>query len=368
MIDIGKGPQPTTTTEGANHDNLKNLLPGAAGGRGIQIYDNKNNALATDNAYYYFDGPTLKYFEKAKDVEGSKTIDEKVMTFAPDGSPLDVIDKTKYKDLDARVKDYQGKTNELKKITGTDIPNAKTAYELYRQKKQAYYLVSTLMDTFGFKKFMSAAYWTDKWGPGKYVTAVADVLDPQRWSNSLCNPDNGLLYAGGNPEGTVYSCSSIEGSGCRLVLTYGAEYQEYYIKNSTSDKTRYLYTVSYLVGPATTDVPYNIEFKGLIGKYDSKAKSPLMGYNSSKYIVLPAGQLGQPDQKAKAFLLDYQYSQICFIFQKDFPDKGDGPSEKCRSIKENVFNTGKPMSEEQMNAQYGAGFTGTTHNSGGFME
>ncbi|GIU69731.1 MAG: hypothetical protein KatS3mg002_0967 [Candidatus Woesearchaeota archaeon] len=113
------------------------------------------------------------------------------------------------------------------------------------------------------------------------------------------------------------------GKGCKLVLSYGAEYLDY--ENNT-----YLYTITYLVGPVVSDVSFNIVLKGPSG--------------SSKWYerdrILPAHNY---DSNAVAILSKKKYTQICVSFKGNFPDRGDSAKDFCRPIRQNVFNTGRPI-------------------------
>jgi hypothetical protein len=356
--------QASKPTQQQTFANLDSMLPGEN-----NIYATQSEGQAKSNGlgYYYFDGNTLMYDTKTVCVPpcviSPKDVTIPILTYDSEGLPDDfnneIMTNPEYDALTKRANELWNEKRNLE-VADKDRQLKEDAFAAYVAEKHAYTLVTTFMSVLGFQKFMTSEYWIGKLPGAQFVTSVADSLDTDRWKNSLCNPDNGLLYSGGDqPEGTVYQCSGSGGTGCRIVLTFGAEYQKYIVFNATSNtnKTKYLYTVSYFVGPVRTDVKYNIKLKGITGA----GKDPLMRFNTS-YIILPADKY---DQNADVFLLNNSYSQICFVFQKDFPNQGDGPLEKCRTIKENVFNTGRPLTEEEMTNQYSGDSTSSTY-SGGF--
>jgi len=52
------------------------------------------------------------------------------------------------------------------------------------------------------------------------------------------------------------------------------------------------------------------------------------------------------DSNAGVILLNKKYDKMCISFTGRFPDQGDSAKEFCRSIKEDVFRTGKPVLNE----------------------
>lgn len=347
-----------------SNTNLESLL-------GSRVYSSVTEVPNNCNDCFYFsDNKLMRQQTQSTPLE--------ILTVDEQGHPSDVnkvitdpkfnkviTDPKLYNALKTRV-DNLKKTQEAIKQAEEEFKKAEKAYNKYRMEQQAYMLVRVFMDMLGFRKFMSAEYWAEHAGGAigdlsRFITHVADSIDTERWSNSLCNPNSGEFYSGTDaPEGTLYQCTN-QGIGCRLILTFGAEYQEYLSQND--NKTRYLYTVSYMVGPVDYNTNFNMKFKGIKGA-NSNGKDPLPGYNASTYLMIPQGQYLK---KSKVFILDHKYSNICFLFQKDFPKIGDGMNEYCRPIKEDIFNTGRPLSDVEMNNMYGSGFSAASYSGGGFM-
>lgn len=310
---------------------LLNVLPYGKdqGGLGILI-DGKGG---TDkDKYYYYENNAVWFYQKDKG-------DLKIISYDENGKPqkLDVLElnnteKEKWKDfienqqirrLNESFNKYKDKQKELEKKR-PDYYNARNKYREYMIKQKAVTFVNLLMDQFGFRKFLTAEYWSDKMGVAEYITKASNAVDPEIWKNNLCNPDNGPLLSGNEkPEGTVYSCYNAPGQGCKLVLTYGAEDFDY--GNGTT-----LYTITYLVGPVLRDVNFNIKLKGPQGTalWYEKDKT-LKAYNY--------------DSAATAILSKKKYTHVCVSFRGNFPDKGDSPKEFCRQIKNDVLRTGRPV-------------------------
>lgn len=314
-----------------NYQSLLKVLP--YGMDMDTIYD--SDASTEKDKFYYFKDNTLYYHEKNNG-------EIKIVTYNADGEPseyhLDELprplekwqaefvnrsgpEKLKTKEtFDKFAKDKE----EFDKKK-PDYDAAREKYRKYMLEQKALVFVNLFMDQFGMRKFLTAEYWVDKWGLGEYVTEVADAVDPQIWKNNLCNPDNGPFIAGSDqPEGTVYSCYNQPGQGCKLVLTYGAEYL--YYGNNT-----YLYTVSYLAGPVLRDTRLTVKLKGPQGTLSSAER------------ILRANNY---DSSAQAFLSNKKYTQICVSFTGNFPDIGDPAKEFCRAIREDVLRTGKPYIDE----------------------
>jgi len=210
--------------------------------------------------------------------------------------------------------------------------------------------VRLLFDTFGFKKFLTAEYWQDKWGVGKYITEVADAVDPAKWKNNLCNPFGSHLFTGeSSGSGTVYQCANT-GNGCRLVLSFGAERVQY-------NDTYYIYTLTYIVGPVSKDTQFNILLngQGVLGG------NTIKGFTNNMLL-----STGHAAQNSRIIVTDKQYDQMCFQFTSGFPTSTDDMS-YCRDIKDNTFNTGNPYTAQDITNAAGGGAT-TLSSGKGFME
>ncbi|MEM4637921.1 MAG: hypothetical protein QXK76_02780 [Candidatus Woesearchaeota archaeon] len=314
---------------------LLNVLPYGNDQKSLGILNGKGG---TDkDKYYYYENNAIWFYQKDKG-------DLKVISYDENGKPqkLDVLElgngeKQKWKDfienpqinkLKKSFDEYTEKQNELDKKR-PDYYKARDEYKKYMMKQKAVTFVSILMDQLGFRKFLTAEYWSDKMGLAEYITKVSDAVDPEIWKNNLCNPDNGPLLTGNEqPEGTVYSCYNAPGQGCKLVLTYGAEDFDY--GNGTT-----LYTITYLVGPVLRDVSFNIKLKGPEGT--------ALWYERDK--ILKAYNY---DSAATAILSKKKYTHVCVLFRGDFPDKGDSPKEFCRQIKKDVLRTGRPVLDDNV--------------------
>ncbi|GIU69732.1 MAG: hypothetical protein KatS3mg002_0968 [Candidatus Woesearchaeota archaeon] len=175
--------------------------------------------MTSDNKFYYFKDNVLYYHEKEND---KKSFDIKILTFDNDGYPVEHhldVDDTKLSDrqrafiklakngnLLKRFEDYKKDSEELKQKI-EQYSEAKKEYRIYMLKQKAMVFVNIFMNQLGLRKFLTADYWVDKFGPAEYITKVANAVDPEIWKNNLCNPDNGPLLIGSEqPEGTVYSC------------------------------------------------------------------------------------------------------------------------------------------------------------------
>ncbi|MGV8150573.1 MAG: hypothetical protein ACP5NV_02490 [Candidatus Woesearchaeota archaeon] len=331
-----------------DYSGLRTVLPGASK---IPIHENKD--VATEKEYYYFENNVLYYYNNGNT--------QRIIEYNSDGTPK----KTYFEEikdpekkwlanistkLDSTEKAY-AQYNNISSLHSEKTKKLNDAYEEYRKQKlkeKAVLLVNIFMDQLGFKKFMTADYWEDKWGPGKYITEVADFADPAIWKNNLCNPDNGLFYSGNDqPEGTAYSCDNSPGQGCKLVLTYGAEVLDY--GNGT-----YLYTMTYVIGT----VPHNVQFNVLL-----KGDGTLKGFNDYKLL-----NAFNRDGKATVILSNKKFTQMCVAFNGDFPDKGDSYNEFCRPIKKDVFKTGKPVIDENIKGYPSGNIGGNNGANGGFFE
>lgn len=353
-----------------NYDKLKKVLPF---GSELNVYENSASANTRgekETKYYYFEDNNLMYHDEDKKTE------LKILEYEPDGYPKYdsngnpiVIDVTtlseewKGTEFAKRLVDKNGKnivsTNAIdlkdKKVIYLEKnkarEDAREKYRVYMLKQKAEVLVDILLSQLGLKKFLTADYWAEKYGGvHEYITTVADAADPEIWKNNLCNPENGPLYAGNDqPEGTVYSCYNSPGEGCKLVLTYGAEYFDY--GNNTN-----LYTITYLVGTVPQDVQFNIRLKGPSGTINGFAKNKFL--KAFSY-----------DSKADVLLSKDTYDRICVYFTGNFPDKRDPAQEFCRSIKEDVFRTGNPPLLDETTTGYPSGNYGSgSSNSLGFFE
>jgi hypothetical protein len=328
-----------------NYASLQNILPG---GNTYKVYP--ADTIIGDKNYYYFDGNML-YLK----LDGQQP--QKMIEYDSDGVPQkiyveDLKDKPEFKDVYSKKATLEtaftkGETaiqNEDTKAKA--LLDAREAYRVYMLKQKATVILNILLDQLGMRKFLTAEYWSDKWGPGQYITQVADAVDPEIWKNNLCNPDNGPLIAGNDqPAGTVYSCYNQPGQGCKLVLTFGAEYTDY--GNNTN-----LYTMTYLVGTVPRDVQFMVRLKGPSGTLDGFTANKMLKANSY-------------DSKATAMLSKKKYDKICISVTGNFPDQGDSSKEFCRSIKEDVFRTGKPVYKESTT---GGGSGGGGTDTRGFFE
>lgn len=335
-----------------NYDNLEKLLPKGDKGKPLEVYDGVQTNV---DEYYYFDNNKLMYYKKA--TEKDTEIKNQVAEFDIDGKPKSgSITDLKYETLKKKVTDYETNKKQLDdELQNYEDLKKGRAKEKLRETED--FIIRTLLGNFGLDKFLTAEYWRDKWPGGEFITGVADAANPERWKNSLCNPENSILLSGDElPEGTALSCDP-KRQGCEIVLSYGAEYAQYFVDN----KTKYLYTLSYILGPVDHEVKYNVLLRGNQGKGPSTIK----GFNNTDYVIL---SIGQREQKAKAFLLDSKFTDICFVFQSGFPEKGDEPREYCRKIKDDIFKTGKPVASKEVDSRYGNGFSNSNHASGGFLE
>lgn len=191
--------------------------------------------------------------------------------------------------------------------------------------------------------FMFTPYWTEK----MFGMDVSDLLDFNKYKESLCNPANPINLGSDSDSNTVISCSS---GSCQAVLTYAAERIELEYPN----KTRYnIYTTVYYISGGDLrgrKVTYNVYFRGpgvntIQGFRDP---SPLNAFD----IV----------QKKKVFQTSGVYDQMCIEFSEKFPPDNslNNALSYCRPIVisntiggtsgGSAFNTGSPWSPEEQNA------------------
>ena len=186
-----------------------------------------------------------------------------------------------------------------------------------------------------------------------FSEGLESSLTSDAWINSLCNPSN--RDGAAEKEGWAIDCS---GDYCVTVLTMAMERSPYAQNMSgIENPDEYLYTFIYHLGPITDEYGYNIYFKYGQGKrfcvfQDSKG-------NCKDIIIKP--QEEDTYTKSISFVSKNYYEEVCFIFDRPFPSPRAFATEEtaqqfCRKVKEDVFATGDPDIDFEMN-QLGSGNT-----------
>ena len=123
-----------------------------------------------------------------------------------------------------------------------------------------------------------------------------------------------------------------------------------FIYTDEIEGTQNIYTLTYILGPVSTDTNFNIIFKSnTVG-----GPATIRGWNTDR--LLTAGNVAQ---NSKVVIMPDKYDQVCFEFERNFPTSTD-QSEYCRDIKEDVFRTGNPYTSTDL-----LGNGGTTGGNGG---
>lgn len=240
------------------------------------------------------------------------------------------------------------------KLSEAEYKKAKRIADIKKLQQRTDLALRFIMDTLGVKKFLTADYWAEKF-PNTFttsITKVADAVDPNTWKNNLCNPDSGTFYSGADiGEGVVYQCTGTENEGCDVVLTFGAEKLSY-------NETHYMYTTVFLLGPTTKDVKYNVRFTTSDGQYKN-------GFILSK--TLPKGETAT---KTTAFISKYDFKEMCLTFDQNFPpeDIAKGKNYYCRTIQNDIFNTGGVSTDETSYVGYSQTSSTSTNEERGFLE
>jgi len=186
-----------------------------------------------------------------------------------------------------------------------------------------------------------------------FSEGLESSLTSDAWINSLCNPSN--RDGAAEKEGWAIDCS---GDYCVTVLTMAMERSPYAQNMSRIENPdEYLYTFIYHLGPITDEYGYNIYFKYGQGKrfcvfQNSKG-------NCKDIIIKPKEE--DTYTKSISFVSKNYYEEVCFIFDRPFPSPRAFATEEtaqqfCRKVKEDVFATGDPDIDFEMN-QLGSGDT-----------
>ena len=237
---------------------------------------------------------------------------------------------------DKLTKDIKDKSEELRKQIAAKDKTIKT-YEQAAKLGDALYVGLQTLDAKNMLKFFSLGEWTNKW----FGVNIADLIDPDRWTESVCNSENANNFGGASKDSAAISCDS---GICQAVLTYAAER----IELENPNKTRYyIYTsVYYISGGDLTgtdvyfkkvNVTYNVYFRGngpelKFFKYPAELKA---------YDVI---------QNKTAFNSTEKYNQMCIEFSEPFPLYNSLIHARiyCRDIVERAFDTGSPWAVEEI--------------------
>ncbi len=203
-------------------------------------------------------------------------------------------------------------------------------------------------DALNLNEYLTSSHLMKQWFgvENDPLTTVSEASDPERFKNSLCAPGN--MFIGDAAQGYAYQC--IDGIGCKVVLTFGAE-KLYY------NETHYMYTMVLMMGPVDKDVKFNIEFTCNKGTIKGFAQDKLLSKENTVTIT-------------RAFLRDDDCSKITITFNDKFPPSGaNRESSFWREIKPDIFNTGAVPSGEDIYGDSSYGSTGGGRTTGsGFLE
>jgi len=303
-------------------DDGKNIVYVDAGkSTSAPVFDDKSAAETSGLTDYYYhdeaaaDGSDIVHF--TKDTAYVSEANNKVTC-----TGADCNSNVALKNMVAAQSNVMDQTNkvrdDLKVLTDKKVTLAFPAQEAAIERKLDFGL-RIVLDTFGFKKFLTAQYWG-----ATTLTQVADALDPQNWVNNLCNPNKGVFVSGpSSGSSTIYQCDDTGSAGCKLVLSFGAERVQY-------NSTHYIYTITYILGPVSSDTEFNIMFKNT----DVFQSGTVNGFRSNKIL-----SLGSILQNATIVISPALYNQMCFQFVKNFPTASDQTT-YCRDIKEDSYSNG----------------------------
>lgn len=210
-----------------------------------------------------------------------------------------------------------------------DIEKAKRAYQGAETVGNGIFIGLQYLNAQHMIDWFFTDYWTEKMG-----LDVSDILDPEKWKDSLCNPTNRVQIGGTSSENNVVSC---EGGFCQPVLTYAMERTDLQYPNGTK---YYIYTSVYYISGGDLrgrNVTYNIYFTG--------SGATVYGFRDNKQI-----NPFEIVQKKKIFKAKIEFDTVCFKFSEPFPvgNALSGATEYCRPITGNEFDNGSPwVSEEE---------------------
>jgi hypothetical protein len=173
-----------------------------------------------------------------------------------------------------------------------------------------------------------------------------DNLNPDQLKRSICSLQNEIVD---NDDGSIFD---VQQQG-RVVSTFGTEIMQ--VQNESGTQYAYI-TLAYVNNPqrdpnkvnANNNYMMNISLSGLENCAGRGCPQEYVltgaGYNLSEGTSFASGEL----PRTNIMYLPGKYSKVCVTFDHNFPSPSNSLSKRqyCRTIRDRIFETGKPILPE----------------------